>query len=455
MSQAVRPSAGPARAYAFPRTERHVLSNGMVLHVAVLRRLPVVSALFMVDAGAECDRPEKAGLAALTVESLAEGTAIHDADSLASAFERLGGSLDTDIAWNRAEGSTTVLTPRFDAALRLVGEVVRTPVFPPHDVARLRDERLAELLQQRTEPRGLADDMFARFVYSEESRYALPDGGDERTVRTLTRSDVQAHYSAYFTPARASLIIAGDVEGETVRALAEDVFGSWAVEGSAPDTVQVSSAHSGRGVHLVEKRDAPQSELRIGHRTVPRRHPDYYAITVMNAILGGLFNSRINLNLREAHAYTYGAFSMVDWRRYGSTFEVSTAVRSDVTAAAVQEVMAEIDRMRETRVDPAELSLAVDYLTGVFPIRFESTAAIVDAIAAREAHGLEPDYYDTYRERMSAITADDVLSAAQRHLDPAHLQIVAVTDARAVRASLEALNLGRIAVYNTDGSAAD
>ena len=455
MSEMVRPPAGPARAYAFPRTERFVLSNDIVLHVVPLRRLPVVSALFMVDAGAECDFPDKAGVAALTVESLGEGTAVHDADSLASAFERLGGSLDTDVSWNRAEGSTTVLTPRFDAALRLVGEVVSTPVFPAHDVERLRDERLAELLQQRAEPRGLADDMFARFVYAEGSRYALPDGGDERTVRTLSRSDVQSHYSAYFTPARATLVIAGDVEGEAVRALAEDVFASWVVEGSAPAAVQVSSAHVQRGVHLVEKRDAPQSELRIGHLSVPRLHPDFYAISVMNAILGGLFNSRINLNLREAHAYTYGAFSLFDWRRYGSTFEVSTAVRSDVTAAAVREVLEEIDRIRETRVDPAELSLAVDYLTGVFPIRFESTTAIADAIAAREAYGLEHDYYDTYRERMAAITADDVLSVAQQHLDPARLQIVAVTDARAVRPSLEALKLGPIHVYSTDGAIAD
>lgn len=449
-----RPAAGASRAYLFPRTVSRTLRNGLVVHVASMRRLPTVTALVTIDAGAERDPLEKAGIGALTNAALAEATRRLDGDALADAFERLGGTLDVEQIWTRAECSTTVLAPHFAEALRLLAEVVREPAFPEGDVNRLRDERLAELLQQQAEPRGLADDMFARFVFSGESRYSLPEGGDEVTVRGLTRADVEAHYLARYTPVGASLIVAGDVEPEGVFQLADEVLGDWKRTPAAAPRVVAEAAYSERRVHLVAKEDAPQSELRVGHTTLPRRHPDFYAVAVMNGVLGGLFNSRINLNLREQHAYTYGAFSVFDWRRLASAFEVSTAVRSDVTADAVREILGEIDRIREEGVSESELSLARDYMTGVFPIRFETTQAIADAIAMREAFGLEPDYYDTYRNRIAEVTADGVLGVARRHLEPSLLQIVAVCDPSAVEASLSALGAGGVAVYHASGTLA-
>jgi zinc protease len=407
-----------------------------------------------IDAGAERDPLAKAGIGALTNAALAEGTHRLSGDELADAFERLGGTLDVEQIWTRAECSTTVLAPHFAEALRLLAEVTRSPAFPESEVNRLRDERLAELLQQQAEPRGLADDMFARFVFSAESRYSLPEAGDEATVRELSRADVEAHYLARYGPRGASLIVAGDVEPETVFQLAEEVFGDWERTPSAAPRIISEAAHAERRVHLVAKGDAPQSELRIGHTTLPRRHPDFYPVAVMNGVLGGLFNSRINLNLREAHAYTYGAFSVFDWRRLASAFEVSTAVRSDVTAAAVHEILSEIDRIREGGVSESELSLARDYMTGVFPIRFESTQAIADAIAMREAFELEPDYYDTYRDRIAEVSADDVLAVARRHLEPSRLQIVAVCDPAAVEESLAALDVGPVSVYSANGALA-
>lgn len=452
MTLATRPSAGAPRPYLFPRTERLTLANGVAVHVAPLRRLPAVSALVMVDAGAEGDPLDKAGVASLTANALAEGTSAHDADSLAEAFERLGGALDTDVSWVRAECSTTVLAPRFPDALRLLGEVVRTPVFPESDIMRLGNERLAELLQQRTEPRGLANDMFSRFVYSPTSRYAVPDGGSEETVRLLSPSDVDVHYRARYAPGATAIIVAGDVDPEVVFQLAEEIFSDWQATAGAPPMIIAEAARRDRAVHLVAKSDAPQSELRIGHTAVPRAHPDFYALSVMNAILGGLFNSRINLNLREAHAYTYGAFSSFAWRREASAFEISTAVRSDVTANAVREVLVEIARMREEPVTESELSLARDYLTGVFPIRFETTTAIADAIATRESYRLESDYFDTYRARMAAVTVGDVLRVAEQHLDPTRLQVVAVTDPAAVHSSLDQLGIGPVIEYDMDST---
>src|SRR6185503_11550564 len=149
-----------------------------------------------------------------------------------------------------------------------------------------------------------------------------------------------------------------------------------------------------RGVHIIAKGDAPQSELRIGHVGIPRNHPDFFPVNVMNAVLGGLFNSRINLNLREAHAYTYGAFSAFEWRRQAGPFVVSTAVKSDITDAAAKQVLIEIDRIRAEPVAADELSLATSYLDGVFPIRFETTAAIAAALSVLVIHRLPEDYYD-------------------------------------------------------------
>jgi len=214
-------------------------------------------------------------------------------------------------------------------------------------------------------------------------------------------------------------------------------------------------ARIARTVHVVGKADAPQSELRVGHVGLPRLHPEYFAVVVMNAILGGLFSSRINLNLREAHAYTYGAFSSFDWRRAAGPFSVATAVRSDVTDAAVREILLEIDRMRAEEVTEAELTLATSYLDGVFPIRFESTTAIASALSSLVTYALPNDYYDRYRASIRSVTASQVLEAARAHVRPEHLQIVAVGDPALVRGPLEQLALGPMHVYDAEGNPAD
>lgn len=452
MTSGSRPTAAAPRPYVFPTVEREILGNGLTVHVVPIRRLPVATALLMSDAGAECDAISESGVAALAINAMTEGTRRRDGAALAEAFEQLGGSLDVGNAWTHAEVSTTVLSAHLPAALHLLAEVVSEPSFPQGEVHRLREERMAELLQQRTEPRGLADDMFARFAFAATSRYALAEGGDERTVAGISRDLVVGHHARYVVPARSALIVVGDVDVATVLRHAEASFGGWMGRAGATPDIRVATAHATRQVHVIGKPDSPQSELRIGHLSVPRSHPDYHALSIMNAILGGLFNSRINLNLREAHAYTYGAFSHFDWRRRASSFETSTAVQSDVTAAAVREILAEIARMRDEMVRPTELSLAVDYLTGVFPIRFETTAAIADALVTREGYGLPADYFDSYRDRVAAVTAADVLRVAQEHLDPSRLQVVAVGDPTLARAELEALDIGPVQLYDASGT---
>ena len=449
----LRPTPGPTRSYHFPPFERLTLENGLAVVVASAPKLPVVTVLALVDAGAAADPNGQEGVAQLTAQALAEGTERSDGSQLADRFERLGTALDSSADWDSTVVRITVTSDRLPEAMGLLAEVLRTPTFPEREIERLKQERLAELLQQRAEPRGLADDMFDRFTYAADSRYATPDGGQESTVAALTQNNVAHFYRARYTPSATTLIIAGDITVERARALAREAFGSWSGPAIALPSLVDRPASVMRTVHVVGKADAPQSEIRVGHVGVPRLHPEYFSIVVMNAILGGLFSSRINLNLREAHAYTYGAFSSFDWRRGAGPFAVSTAVRSDVTDAAVREIMTEIDRMRTAEVSEAELSLATSYLDGVFPIRFETTTAIANALSSLVSFGLPNDYFDRYRENIRNVTADGVLEAARAHVRPDELQIVIVGDPSLIREPLGQLGLGPVRAYDAEGNA--
>ena len=489
-SSAPRPAPGAPRPYHFPKFERRALANGVRIVVAPVHKLPLVTAIALVDAGAALDPEGREGLAQLTARALTEGTASSPGEALTDRVERLGTSLEASADWDTALVQLTVASSRLAEAVRLLGEVLREPAFAEREVGRLRAERLAELLALKTEPRGLADEMFDRFTYAPSARYARPEGGSEASVSALGRAEVAHFYGEHYQPSRTTIVIAGDVTADEAERVVAAAFGDWrerdataataaagaAARGAPPqrevakhavtarhpsDAARTASppppavdtpARLTRAVHLVANADAPQSELRIGHVGVPRLHPDYFAIVVMNAILGGLFSSRVNLNLREAHAYTYGAHSAYDWRRAAGPFVVSSAVKSDVTDAAAREVLFEIDRLRAEPVSADELSLATSYLDGVFPIRYETTAAIAVALANLVLYGMPDDYFDRYREHIRALTADDVLRAARDHLHPDRLQVVVVGDPATVRAPLEALGIGPLAAYDADGA---
>jgi predicted Zn-dependent peptidase len=446
-----RPPAGPPRPYHFPRFARRTLPNGLRLVVAEVRRLPVVSAVAVVDAGAVCDPAGRDGLALLAARALTEGTATMDAVQLTQRLESLGTALDAGADWDATIVSLTAMADRFPDAVAVLAEVLMAPAFPERELERLKAERLADLLQLQTEPRGLADEMFARFAYADGSRFGRPDGGSATSVPTITRDDVVRFHAERFRPGATTLVVAGDVSLDEVARLAEQAFGGWQGAAAPAPAVDDRPATRERRVHLVAKADAPQSELRVGHVAVPRGTPDYFPLVVMNAILGGLFNSRVNMNLREEHAYTYGAHSSFDWRRAAGPFLAWSAVQSDVTAAAARELVREIERIREEPVRPEELSLATSYLEGVFPIRYETTSAIASALASLVLYGLPEDYFDAYRDRVRAVTAADVQQAAARHLHADALQLVVVGDPAAVRGSLEALAFGELRVWDADG----
>ena len=442
----VRPTPGAPRAYAFPAFTRHALPNGLRVVIAPVRKLPLVTVLALVDAGSVADPVGQEGVAQLTASLLTEGTGNLTGAALAELVESMGSTLDAGADWDSSVVKLTTLSSRLPDAIGLLARVLTEPALSEDEFQRLRQERLADLLQQRSEPRSLADEAFSQVIYAPGARYAMPDGGSERSVRALTLEQLRTFYTARYSPAATTVVLVGDLSVDDGIAMVERVLGAWT--GSTPTACAAPDATLmlPRGVHIVRKADAPQSELRVGHVGLPRLTPDYFPLVLCNAILGGLFSSRLNLNLREEHAYTYGAHSGVDWRRWAGPFSMDAAVQSDVSAAAVREILTEFDRMRAEPVTESELSLAISYLDGVFPIRFETTRAIASALASQSIYGLADDYYDTYRANIRAVAADDIQRVAQAHLHPDRLQVVAVGDPEQISEPLAVLGIGAVTI---------
>ncbi|MFL5570987.1 MAG: M16 family metallopeptidase [Gemmatimonadaceae bacterium] len=447
MVTALRPKPGPARSYRFPEFSDEELPAGMRLVTAQVTKLPVVTVLVVADAGSTNDPAGKEGVAALTAGTLLEGTDRFDGAEIAEKFEQLGASVESGADWDSAFVKITALTERIEEATNLLGDVITAPAFPEREIERLKAERLAEILQLETEPRGLADEKFSEFLYAPESRYSKPDEGTTESVSSLSRKDVQDFFRGRYRTGSTTVIVSGDISTDDARELVSRAFRSWST-GKAPNQPLVTNARTSRkSLHLVDKPEAPQSELRVGHVGLPRTHPDFFPALVMNAVLGGLFGSRINLNLREVHGYTYGASSFYDWRRGPGPFLISTAVQSEVTAPALREILHEIDRIRGEQISGEELSLARDYLDGVFPIRYETTAAIASALATLVIYDLPAGYYQSYRTNIRAVSVAAVLQAAKSHLHPEEFQTVVVGDARVIRDSLAGLELGELHLH--------
>jgi zinc protease len=313
---------------------------------------------------------------------------------------------------------------------------VREPRFDAPEFDRLRAERLNEFLQGRADPRALADEMYVRQLYADGVPYGRLAAGMRATVEALTVDDARAFHARHWGSDTAHLIVAGGFDPDAVLAEAERLFGDWpaADGGHRPVT---PAPRAGRRVVLVERPGSVQSELRVGQIGIDRFDPDFFPALVMAAMLGGVFHSRLNRRLREELGYTYGARAGFDPRRAAGPFTAHTAVHTEVTRSSIVELLAQLDALRAHAPDDAELRGVKDYLIGVFPLRFESTGGIAAAIEPLAVYGLPGDWWETYRERIEAVTPEDTHAAAQRLLDPEALLILLVADASAVRADLE------------------
>ena len=446
---AERPRPGPPRAYEFPAVATDRLANGLTILVADLPGRPLISASVVIRGGASGEPVSDGGSTVLAARALTEGTERYDAIALVEAGERLGASIHADAGWDALSVTVDVPAARLEPALELVAEVLLRPTFPGPEVERLRDERLNDLLQAQADPRRRAEQAFAATIYSPISPYHRPSGGTRETVERLTPDHLRRAYARALDPRQATLIVAGDLAGQHILPLAERLFGRWTAADAGvaePFAIVDTRASDRRIVHVVHRPGSVQTEIRIGHRGLARRIPDFHAVSVMSAILGGLFNSRLNSKLREEKGYTYGAGAGFDMRRGAGPFAARAAVNTEVTVPAVTDMLGELTAMRDTQVKTSELAAARDFLVGVVPLRFETAGAVVGALSGLAVHGLDIDELVSYRERIESVDVDAVGAAARAHLDVDGAAIVLVGDVEAFGEALEAAGFAPIEI---------
>jgi zinc protease len=441
-----RPVPGEPRPYEFPATVRTALANGMQVVVTPMPGRELVSASLVVRGGAADEPAERGGATVLAARGLTEGTAAYDAIALSEAAERLGASLHAEAGWDATSAGLDVPASRLAPAMELLAEVVLRPSFPESEVHRLRDERLTDLLQARADPRRRAEEAFVDAIYAPSSPYHRPAGGLAGTVEALGPEHLRDVHDRAFRPSQAALILVGDVDPSVAVGIGESLFGAWTGLHVETAPIDDTAAPAERYVRVVHRPGSVQTEIRIGHRGLPRRHPDFHAVSVMSMILGGLFNSRLNRNLREDKGYTYGAGAGFDLRRARGPFSARAAVNTEATAPALREFFAELERIRDTPVTADELRAARDFLVGVFPLRFETPGPVAGSLAGLFVHDLPHDELTHYRESVEAVTVEDVHRVAREHIRPDQAAVVLVGDHDTFAVGLDELALGPLDV---------
>lgn len=440
IDRTIVPQPGPPRPYHFPRVERRTLDNGLRLLVAENHNAPLVSMRTLIRSGADYDTPELAGLASLTGELLDEGAGTRDAVRLAEDLGLLGASLGSGADWDASYISADSLSRTFAETFALFADANRRPMLPEAALERVRGERLMELLQQRDEPGAIAGKRFSNLIYG-SGAYGNTVIGNPESIARITVDDVRRYYATHYVPNQGSIVIAGDIDAEVALDTASRYFADWPAAELPPRPKIAPKTFESSRIYLIDRPTAVQSEIRIGHIGIARSTEDYFAISVMNALLGGVFNSRINLNLREKHGYTYGARSMFALRRQAGPFVVSAPVRNEVTRESVTEVFSELRRMRTGDVETAELEDTKNYLMGSFPSTVQSSSDISGRLVDMELYDLPTDYFDRYRENIGAVSKSDVEHVAQKYIDPDRAIIVIVGNASQIREPLGTLGM--------------
>ena len=409
-----------------------------------VHKVPVVDVQVLVDAGAARDPADLPGLATFTALMLQQGAGTRRALDVADEAAFLGAQLNTTATADGAVASLHVPRRRLEAALDLLADVVLRPTFSDSEVARQRELRSAQLVQQRDEPVAVANVAFPAIVYGPGHPYGHPLNGTDGATAALTRDRVAGFYRAYYRPNDARILMVGDITLAQARGLVAARFGAWP-QGDVPGLAGgTAPATATRAVYLIDKPGAAQSVIRIGHIGPARSTPDWYALEVLNTILGGAFTSRLNQNLRETHGYTYGAFSQFAARQLAGAFVALASVVTAKTDSSLVEFLKELRRIREEPVPEGELAKAKAYVTLGLPGDFETTAGAAARFREVLSYGLPLDYYDRYIGRIGAVTAADVQRVARQYIDPDHFDIVVVGDKAQIEAGIRALNEGPI-----------
>jgi zinc protease len=444
------PKPGPARPLELAPPSSAQLSNGLTLILSERKGLPMVAANLVVRTGSDANPVDKPGLANFTAAMLDEGTATRSALQIADEVAQLGATLSTNSTMDTSFVGARSLKKNFADALAILADTSLRPSFPAEEIERQRASRLAQLVQQRENPNALAGKIMAAALYGPRHPYGHTELGTEAAVKAMTRDDMVAFWKQNFVPNNAALVVAGDITMPELRALAEKTFGGWQRGTPARPSLGNAATTTARIV-IVDKPGAPQTALRVASIGVPRSSPDVHNIEVMNNSLGGMFSSRINLNLREQHGYTYGAGSQFVFRKGAGPFVVASAVRTDVTAPAVSEILKEVQGMLDKPMSREELTMSKDSLARSVPGRFETSGQAAGSFSDVFVYDLGLDYFSKYPDRISAVSSEHALAVARKYLVPGRMIIVAVGDRAKIEAELKKLNLGPIEIRDAEG----
>ena len=424
---------------------RRKLSNGLEVLIAERHDLPIVGMNLVVKGGATTVAAGKEGLASLAASLMTEGTTSRDAIQLAKDLAELGASVDASGGLESSSLSLTTLTRHLPKALGIFTDVLLHPTFPDKELERLRIQRLAGLLRQKDSPPAIAGIVFPKLVFGAEHPYGRVPTGTPESVKGLTRDDVVAYHKDLFIPNNSALIVVGDVTPDAIVPVLEAALKDWKPGSPVSRNLPEAPAAKPVTVYLVDKPGAAQSILSVGQVGVARNTPDYFPLVIMNSILGGQFSSRINLNLREAKGYTYGARSSFDFRLAPGPFEAGGSVKTEVTAPALVELVKEIVDIAGPRtVTNAELAFAKDRAIKGFPGQFETINGVRATLAALVLYDLPADYFTTYRDRVDAVSKADVDRVAAKYLDPERLTILVVGDRSKIEASIRELPFAKV-----------
>ena len=453
------PIPGPAPGFTFPVADTQRLRNGLSLATVERRGLPMVSLALLLPAGSACDPAERPGLASMTADMLDEGSGDRSAIEMQEELARIGAELDTETGPDSVVLAISVLDRFVPLGLQLLSDIVVRPRLGAADFERVRTLRANRIRQLKDVPGVNAEAVFARALYGAHP-YGHLSIGSSASLAGMDTSNVTGFHRLHYDPSRATLIAVGAIDGAAFARQAGDAFGSWPRGGDGSMAPAGPAANTGGGVAvatpaqrllIVDRPGAAQTELRIGHAGVPRKTPDFHALVLLNAVLGGHFSSRLNLNLRERKGYTYGVRSAFDFRRTAGPFSVQTSVQTDATADAVAQVLGELRDIGHGRPPgEGERGLSVATLTKGYPRNFETAGQLARGLAQLATHELPDDTFNVFAPRIRALTADDVTRAAGQYLHPDRAVVVAVGDCSRIRGPLETLGLGEAAVVAAD-----
>ena len=406
--------------------QREVLPNGMVLVVAERRAVPIVTVSMLIQAGSIFDPPDKPGVANLVAQLLTQGTKTRTAPQISEAIEFIGGSLSVDAGQELTSISLSVLSKDLDLGLDLMADVLLNPAFNPEDVRRKIQEVVAGIKRDQEDPGTVSSQAFLALLYG-TSPFGRPVEGTEVSVPTITRDDLVRFHAAYFHPNKTILAVVGDASEADVRQRLNARLGAWQPGGPAVVPPPSPGPLAKRVVKTVQ-REVTQASINLGSLGITRENPDYYAVQVMNYLLGGGFSSYLISTIRDEKGWAYDVGSSFSPSKYAGEFTVSMQTKNEVADQAIEAALTQIRRIREQRVNEQELKDAKAYLTGSFPLRLDTSGKLVSILASIEYYGLGLDYVDRYPALINGVTAEAVQRVAQKYLDPDKYALAVVAD---------------------------